>query len=65
MAQDFAELHQGKTREVLERSRAGRWFIENDRTDTLDFVATVGASDVVPEIKAGQLVSTSASQREP
>jgi hypothetical protein len=40
---------------VLKRSRAGRWFVENDRTETLDFVADLGASDLVPEVAAGKL----------
>ena len=63
LASDFMERHEKNIPEALKQSRAGRWFIENDRMDALTFVADVGASDLVPEVKAGQLVSTSASQQ--
>ena len=52
--------------EVLRESRAGRWFAENDRMDAFDFVADVGASDLVPEVEsrsARRRLSRSARQR--
>ena len=55
MALDFAERHGEDLRGPLEKSRAGRWFVENDRMDTLDFVADVGASGLVPEVVGGRL----------
>ena len=55
LALDFAERHKEDVSGALERSRAGRWFVENDRMDTFDFVADVGASDVVPEVIRGKL----------
>jgi 2-phosphosulfolactate phosphatase len=33
----------------------GRWFVDNDRTETLDFFGDVGASDLVPEVRDGRL----------
>lgn len=63
LALDFMERHEKDTPDVLKQNRAGRWFVENDRTDVLDFVADVGASELVPEVKAGRLVSTSAGQQ--
>src|SRR5215212_2931463 len=55
LALDFAGRHKEDVSGALERSRAGRWFVENDRMDTFDFVADVGASDVVPEVVGGKL----------
>jgi 2-phosphosulfolactate phosphatase len=60
MALDFLERHREDLRSVLLQGRAGRWFVENDRRDALDFVAAVGASDLVPEVRAGRLVDVSA-----
>ena len=54
LAADFAGRHAGDVRGVLKQSRAGRWFIENDRMDTFDFVADVGASALVPEVVGGR-----------
>jgi 2-phosphosulfolactate phosphatase len=56
LALDFAERHKEDVPGALERSRAGRWFVENDRLDTFDFVADVGTSDVVPEVIRGKLL---------
>ena len=56
LALDFWRNHEGDVYEPLKQSRAGRWFVENDRMDAFDFVADVGASDLVPEVKAGRLV---------
>ena len=63
MARDFAKRHKGEAGGVLRESRAGRWFVENDRTDALDFVADVGASEEVPEVRAGRLVGRSAGSK--
>jgi 2-phosphosulfolactate phosphatase len=54
LALDFAGRH-GDVSGVLEQSRAGRWFVENDRMETFDFVAAVGASGLIPEVVAGKL----------
>ena len=55
LALDFAERHADDVPGALERGRAGRWFVENDRSDTFDFVADVGASEVIPEVVRGKL----------
>jgi 2-phosphosulfolactate phosphatase len=55
LALDFAERHAEDVYETLKRSRAGRWFVENDRMDAFDFVADVGASGLVPEVVRGKL----------
>jgi hypothetical protein len=60
LALDFMERYRGRELEALKQSRAGRWFFEHDRVDAFEFVGEIGASDLVPEIRAGQLVSTSA-----
>jgi len=39
----------------VKRSRAGRWFVDNDRMDAFDFVADVDASGLVPEVVGGKL----------
>jgi 2-phosphosulfolactate phosphatase len=63
MALDFMERYRGRELEALRQSRAGRWFFEHDRVGAFKFVGEVGASDLVPEVRAGQLVSRSASQQ--
>jgi 2-phosphosulfolactate phosphatase len=55
MALDFAESHREDLSGVLKQSRAGRWFVENERMGAFDFVADVGASEVVPEVVSGKL----------
>ena len=55
LALDFAGRHSEDVSGALERSRAGRWFVENDRLETFGFVADVGASTVVPEVVGGKL----------
>ncbi len=55
LALDFAERHAANVYEALRRGRAGRWFVDNDRMDTFDFVADVGASGLVPEVVGGKL----------
>ncbi len=55
MALDFAERHGEDLTEPLKRSRAGRWFVEGGMMDAFDFVADVGASEVVPEVVGGRL----------
>ena len=56
LALDFMQRHRGNTHGVLEESRAGRWFAENDRMDAFHFVADVGASGLVPEVVDGKVV---------
>ena len=63
MALDFMNRYRNRELEVLKQSRAGRWFFEHDRVDAFEFVSEVGASELVPEVSAGQLDSRSASQR--
>ena len=55
LALDFAERHGENSYEPLKQSRAGRWFVDNDRMDTFDFVADVGASGLVAEVVGGKL----------
>ena len=59
-ALDFMERRRNVA-ETLQRGRMGRWFAEH-KMETFEFVTEVGASDLVPEVRAGQLVSTSAFQ---
>ncbi len=56
LALDFVERHGKDIPEALKRGRGGRWFVENDRMDAFAFVADVGASGLVPEVRAGKLV---------
>ncbi len=65
MALDFAERHREDLAGVLEQSRAGRWFVENERMDAFDFVADVGASEVVPEVVGGRLRRAGEPRDEP
>ena len=58
MALDFMERYRGRQLEALKQSRAGRWFFEHDRVDAFEFVGETGSSELVPEVKDGQLVST-------
>lgn len=55
MALDFARDYQDREMEALKHSRAGNWFVENDRLEELEFVGDVGASDLVAEVIDGQL----------
>jgi 2-phosphosulfolactate phosphatase len=66
MALVFMEHHRNVA-ETLQRGRMGRWFAEN-RMEAFEFVADVGASDLVPEVVDGRLgpaspASLSASQQ--
>lgn len=56
LALDFMERHGENIPEALKQGRAGRWFVENDRMDAFDFVSDVGATEEVPEVRAGRLV---------
>jgi 2-phosphosulfolactate phosphatase len=56
LATDFMHRHGANVHEALKESRAGRWFVENDRMDAFAFVADVGASDLVPEVVGGRAV---------
>ena len=55
LALDFARRYEGREMEALKHSRAGRWFLENDMAEELEFVGDVGASELVPEVAEGQL----------
>jgi 2-phosphosulfolactate phosphatase len=55
MALDFAERHEGGELEALKKGRAGRWFLENDMEEELEFVGDMGASGLVPEVVDGRL----------
>ena len=55
MALNFARDYQDREMEALEHSRAGNWFVENDRREELEFVGDVGASELVANIVDGQL----------
>jgi 2-phosphosulfolactate phosphatase len=55
LALDLAARHAEDLSGVLKQSRARRWFVENDRMETFDFVSDVGASDVIPEVVEGKL----------
>ena len=55
LALDFAARHAEDFSGVLKQSRAGRWFVENDRMEIFDFVADLGASGLVPEVVEGKL----------
>jgi 2-phosphosulfolactate phosphatase len=61
MALDFMDRYRGRGLEALRGSRAGLWFFEHDRVDAFQFVGEVGASDLAPEVRAGQLELVSAS----
>jgi 2-phosphosulfolactate phosphatase len=65
MALDFAERHREDVPGVLKQSRAGRWFVENERMDTFDFVADVGASELVPEVVGGRLRRAGEREQDP
>jgi 2-phosphosulfolactate phosphatase len=65
MALDFMERYRGRELEALEQSRAGRWFFEHDRVDAFEFVGEIGASELVPEIKAGKLGLASPASYQP
>jgi 2-phosphosulfolactate phosphatase len=68
LALDFMERYRGRELEALKQSRAGRWFFEHDREDAFRFVGEIGASELVPEVRAGQLfkgIRLQASARKP
>ena len=65
LALDFAGRHADDVSGALKRSRAGRWFVEHDRMDAFDFVADVGASDLVPEVVGGKLRPAAEPESEP
>jgi 2-phosphosulfolactate phosphatase len=55
LALDFATRHAEDFSGVLKQGRAGRWFVENDRMETFDFVADLGASGLIPKVVEGKL----------
>jgi 2-phosphosulfolactate phosphatase len=63
MALDFVRRYGGREREALKQSRAGRWFFEHDRVEAFEFVGEIGASELVPEVKDGELSAISRQPR--
>jgi 2-phosphosulfolactate phosphatase len=57
LAMDLAERYRGRIPEVLRAARSGRWFFENGQRETFDFVADIGASDTLAEVRSGQVQS--------
>src|SRR5215212_6122888 len=55
LALDFAGRSAGRELEVLKEARAGRWFLENDMVEELEFAGDVGASELVAEVAEGRL----------
>jgi 2-phosphosulfolactate phosphatase len=55
LALDFAERYEGREKEALKRSRAGRWFLENSMAEEFEFVGDVGATELVPKVVEGRL----------
>ena len=53
-ALDFMERQRNVAR-TLQQGRMGRWFAEH-RKETFEFVADVGASDLVPQVVGGRLL---------
>ena len=64
LARDFAGRY-GSTLEVLKQARAGRWFVEHDRMETLEFAGDVGASGLVLEVRDGSLRRVGERERRP
>lgn len=56
LAKDLG-TRRGRLMDVLRESRSGRWFVENGREGTFEFVADVGATEIVAEVRDGQLVT--------
>lgn len=56
LAEDLTRRHADRIPELLRQARSGRWFFEHDREETFEFVADVGASDLVPEVRSGEVV---------
>jgi 2-phosphosulfolactate phosphatase len=71
LALDFAERYEGKESEALSKSRAGRFFVENDMAEEFEFVGNVGASETVVAVangrlfKVGQSLSPPVGQQKP
>ncbi len=55
MALDFAKRYAGREQKALKEGRAGRWFVENDRAEVLEFGGNVGASEIVLRVVDGRL----------
>ena len=58
LALDFAERYEGREKEALKGSRAGRWFLENGMAEEFEFVGDVGGSELVPKVVEGRLKPT-------
>jgi 2-phosphosulfolactate phosphatase len=56
LARDLADRYSGRLGELLRNARAARWFLEHGREDILDFVGDLGASQLVAEVRQGELL---------
>ncbi len=65
MALDFAKRYEGRESETLKEGRAGRWFLQHDRAEELEFVGDVGASKIVPKVVDGRLWPASPASYQP
>jgi 2-phosphosulfolactate phosphatase len=52
---DFAKRYVGRELEVLKEAQAGRWLLNNDMLEELEFAGDVGASVLVLEVAEGRL----------
>lgn len=64
LAWDLAGIYDGRIGDLVRRSRLGRWYFENEREDVFHFVTDVGASNLVAEVRAGELVRVESAARE-
>lgn len=61
LVRDLAARWSGRIPEFVASGRAGRWFTHPERRATFDYVVDIGASEVVPELRAGRLVPAAGS----
>ncbi|MBV9455576.1 MAG: 2-phosphosulfolactate phosphatase [Rubrobacter sp.] len=55
LALNFAKRYVGRELEVLKEAQAGRWLLNNDMVEELEFAGDVGASVLVVEVAEGRL----------
>jgi 2-phosphosulfolactate phosphatase len=60
LALDTARRHRDRLPALLGEGRAGRWVVEHDLPALLEYVGSVGASDVLAEVRGGELVRIAA-----
>lgn len=63
LARDLTDRYDGRIADLFRHSRAGRWFFESGREETFHFVADVGATDLVAEVRSGELVPVDGGER--